>query len=266
MADASDQTPARLVAGGAALVAASVLADSALEHYRGSFRNPAMWLPLVASALSIAFGGERAADGASRRLPIMRGVSQAGSAGVGALGLGFHAFNIGKRPGGVSFETLFHAAPIGAPAALILAGALGGAGDAMARGHSLGGGRPLAALVAVGIAGTVAEATLLHFRGAFQNPAMWLPVVVPPLAAASLARDAAGGEPRTLTIGLLSATAAIGLLGTGFHAYGIARRMGGWRNWRQNILAGPPLPAPPAFTGLAIAALGAVLAMRRAGG
>jgi hypothetical protein len=31
--------------------------------------------------------------------------------------------------------------------------------------------------------------------------------------------------------------------------------MGGWRNWRQNVLVGPPLPAPPAFTALAIAGL-----------
>ena len=36
-----------------------------------------------------------------------------------------------------------------------------------------------------------------------------------------------------------------------------------WRNWRQNILAGPPIPAPPAFTGLALAGLGALILMRR---
>jgi LPXTG-motif cell wall-anchored protein len=39
--------------------------------------------------------------------------------------------------------------------------------------------------------------------------------------------------------------------------------MGGWRNWRQNLLAGPPIPAPPAFTGLALAGLGALLLMKR---
>ncbi len=31
--------------------------------------------------------------------------------------------------------------------------------------------------------------------------------------------------------------------------------MGGWRNWSQNALSGPPLPAPPSFTGVALAAL-----------
>ena len=39
----------------------------------------------------------------------------------------------------------------------------------------------------------------------------------------------------------------------GLHAYGISRNMGGWRNWSQNLLNGPPLPAPPSFTGLALA-------------
>ena len=57
---------------------------------------------------------------------------------------------------------------------------------------------------------------------------------------------------------LLRLTSAVGMLGVGFHAWGVHRRMGGWRNWRQNLFAGPPLPAPPAFTGLAVAALAAL--------
>jgi hypothetical protein len=32
--------------------------------------------------------------------------------------------------------------------------------------------------------------------------------------------------------------------------------MGGWRNWSQMVLQGPPLPAPPAFLALAIIGLG----------
>ena len=38
----------RLTAGGASLLAGAVLADSAIEHYRGSFHNPAMIAPLPA--------------------------------------------------------------------------------------------------------------------------------------------------------------------------------------------------------------------------
>jgi hypothetical protein len=56
------------------------------------------------------------------------------------------------------------------------------------------------------------------------------------------------------------------MIGTGFHAYGVHRNMGGWRNWSQNVLNGPPLPAPPSFTGLGLAGLAALnLAERRHG-
>ena len=63
---------------------------------------------------------------------------------------------------------------------------------------------------------------------------------------------------------LLKATAALGMLGSALHAYGLSRRMGGWSNWSQNLLAGPPLPAPPSFTGLALAGLAALRRMGRA--
>jgi hypothetical protein len=46
--------------------------------------------------------------------------------------------------------------------------------------------------------------------------------------------------------------------GVGFHIFGVSRNMGGWRNWSQNVLNGPPLPAPPSFTGLALAGLAAL--------
>ena len=40
----------------AAALFASVLVDSAIEHYRGSFENPAMFAPLATSALGLAAG------------------------------------------------------------------------------------------------------------------------------------------------------------------------------------------------------------------
>lgn len=86
---------------------------------------------------------------------------------------------------------------------------------------------------------------------------MYLPVTVPPLAALSLARDAARGAVAPATRPLLALTGLLGIAGVGFHIYGVSREMGGWRNWRQTLFDGPPIPAPPAFTGLAIAALGA---------
>ena len=56
----------------------------------------------------------------------------------------------------------------------------------------------------------------------------------------------------------LRLTAVLGFAGAGFHAMGVARNMGGWRNWSQNVLNGPPIPAPPSFTGLALAGLAAL--------
>src|SRR5262249_33935407 len=63
---------------------------------------------------------------------------------------------------------------------------------------------------------------------------------------------------RALSRWWLRLTAMVGIAGVVFHAYGIHRNMGGWRNWRQNVLNGPPLPAPPSFTGLALAGLAAL--------
>jgi hypothetical protein len=248
------------------LLAGAVLADSATEHYRGSFDNRAMPLPVAVSGFAVLANGSLAMG---RAAPLAMSV-HAASAIVGAAGLGFHAWNIASQVGGVRWGTLFYQAPIGAPGALVLAGTLGAAAETLARGRAalgpvpLLGGRALAGVCAFGIAGTAGEAALLHFRGAYHNPAMWAPVTVTPIAALVLAHTALTGRVTWIVAAAMALTAALGLAGSGFHAYGISREMGGWKNWRQNLFAGPPLPAPPAYTGLAIAALGAIMLMRKA--
>jgi hypothetical protein len=254
---------------GAALLGLSVLADSGVEHYRGSFQNRAMYVPLAVAALTAAASAlgvcDRAAESDARRDLIY-----AAAGTTGAAGLGFHAYNILKRPGGMSWLNLFYSAPIGAPVALILAGLLGRGAERVREGRRTILGYPTADVVggvsAVGLLGTAAEAALLHFRGAFQNPAMVLPVSIPPLAAAALTRAFLhpGRRARGLARRLLRLTAVLGFAGAGFHMYGVSRAMGGWRNWSQNVLNGPPLPAPPSFTGLALAGL-AALALKRGG-
>jgi len=252
---------------GAALLALAVLADSAVEHYRGSFHNRAMYAPLASAAL--ALGGSLHGTLDRRAAPHhVRDAIYGLAAVTGIVGLGFHAYNINKRPGGWSWLNLFYAAPIGAPFALTLAGFLGrGAERARAleraRAEAVLGvplPRLLAAVSAAGLIGTVGEAALLHFRGAYHNPAMVLPVSVPPVAAALL--GAAALSPRRGTHRLarwwLRLTALLGFAGVGLHAYGVSRNMGGWRNWSQNVLNGPPLPAPPSFTGLAVTGLAAL--------
>jgi hypothetical protein len=249
----------------AALLAASVLSDSAMEHYRGGFDNPGMFAPLASAAVVLAC----AMRATRRQAPAPAGAPYATACAVGAAGLGFHTYNVLRRPGGLSWANLFYAAPLGAPAALALAGVLGLAARPVAAGAStlagLPSGRALCGVAAVGLAGTSAEAALLHFRGAFQHPAMWLPVTVPPAAAVMLAGAALPGRPgpRRLANALLAACTWLGALGMAFHARGVARQMGGWRNWSQNVFAGPPLPAPPSFAALALAGR-AALALRAA--
>ncbi len=259
---------ARKLHGGAAILALAVLADSGMEHYRAQFFNRAMFVPLAASSLSLAASLHGLLD--RRPLPhAARDAVYGLAAATGLVGNGFHLWNIGKRPGGFSWLNLFYGAPIGAPVALLLAGVVGLAAErvredaATRRPRILG--RPagpfLARLAAAGLLGTSAEAALFHFRGAYHDPFMYVPVTVPPVAAALLA---AGAPPerrqpwRRLARWWLRLTALIGFAGVGFHAFGIHRNMGGWRNWSQNLLNGPPLPAPPSFTGLALAGLAAL--------
>jgi hypothetical protein len=261
------QTAGRRLNGSAGLLAFSVLADSAVEHYRGSFQNRAMYTPLVAATLTLGASVFGMADKRAARHPV-RDTVYGAAAATGLAGLGFHAYNILERPSHLSWLNLFYAAPIGAPMALALAGLLGRGAEKVrdtpyrrrASICGLSAGRMLAGVSAAGLAGTVGEAGLLHFRGAFHNPFMVAPVTLPPLAAVLLSAAAAfpGRAINHLARWWLRLTALLGFAGVGFHAYGVSRAMGGWRNWSQNVVDGPPLPAPPSFTGLALAGLAAL--------
>jgi hypothetical protein len=257
---------ARSLNRGAGLLAFSVAADSALEHYRGDFQNRAMYTPLLTSGLSLLVSAQGQQD-PERHNSVWRNGIYSGTALTGLVGTGFHLLNIGQRPGGLSWSNLFYAAPVGAPAALVLSGLLGHyserlraeTGDLAPRIFGLPTAESLGLMSAAGLLGTSLETALLHFRGAFQNPAMYIPVSAPPLAALLLAAAVIAGPKyhalRWSSRLLLRFTAVMGFAGAAFHALGIARNHGGWRNWRQNLQAGPPLPAPPSFTGLALAGL-----------
>jgi hypothetical protein len=248
---------ARALGAGAAVLAFSVATDSALEHYRGSFENKAMFIAPTVSAITLAAAALTLArpDTAQGAKRLVFGTAMA----TGAAGVGFHIYDLAKREGGFDLLNIFYHAPLGAPAAIGLAGIFGLLSQRFARGETrlLGGdgARMIAPFAAAALIGTVAEAGIFHFRGAFQNPAMYAPVTIPPAAAAALTISAA--TPRLVPAArlLLEGTAVLGIAGPIFHAYGIHRNMGGWRNWSQMILKGPPIPAPPAFLGIAIVGL-----------
>ncbi|NYT77206.1 hypothetical protein H0A71_09405 [Alcaligenaceae bacterium] len=259
-------TAARRLNGAAGLIATSTLLDSGIEHYRGAFHNKAMFTPLLVSALTLAVS----AHGSRDERPLAHAVRDPiylVAAVTGVVGTGFHIYNVTKRPGGFSWQNLFYGSPLGAPAAIALSGLLGyyservrGSDSDAPRVFRMPAGRALAGLTAVGLLATSAEAGLLHFRGAYHDPFMYLPVTVPPIAAVLLAEAAINHrrEPSRLARWWLRLTTVIGFAGAGFHVWGVHRNMGGWHNWRQNLLNGPPIPAPPSFTGVALAGLAAL--------
>lgn len=264
-------TAARRLNRAAGLIATSTLLDSSIEHYRGSFHNKAMITPLLVSASTLAVS----VHGTRDERPLAHAVRNpiyVAAALTGVVGTGFHIYNIAKRPGRFSWQNLFYGSPLGAPAAVALSGLLGyysellreSGPESSPRVFGMPAGRALAGLTAVGLLATSAEAGLLHFRGAYHDPFMYVPVTVPPIAAALLAETAVNRhrEPRRLTRWWLRLTALVGFVGAGFHAWGVHRNMGGWRNWRQNLLNGPPIPAPPSFTGLALAGLAALALLK----
>lgn len=255
------QSASRQINWAAALLAFSALTDSGVEHYRGSFHNKTMFVPLGVSALAL-IASLRDAYGAPASPRRENDAVDALALATGLIGTGFHFYNITKRPGGFCWLNLFYSAPLGAPAALSLAGLLRRAASFVKTGTAIGGVLPsklVAWLVAIGLLGTSAEAGLLHFRGAYHNPAMVIPITAPPIAAGLLLQAAAlPGQQHPAARWALRLLTGVGLLGSAFHAYGIQRNMGGWRNWSQNVLNGPPLPAPPSFTALAIAGLAAL--------
>jgi hypothetical protein len=262
---------ARRLNRAAGLLATSVLADSAIEHYRGSFKNKAMFTPLVTSALTLATSLHGTSDSRAAA-HLGRDTIYLAAAATGLIGTGFHLYNVTKKVGGFSWQNLFYAAPIGAPMAILLSGLLGFCSERVReskRGSTptifgLPAARTMAAVVGAGLLGTTGEAGLMHFRGAFHNPMMALPVMLPPIGGLLLAKAAAGpgGRNHHFTRWWMRLLTAMGFAGVGFHAYGVSRSMGGWRNWTQNILNGPPLPAPPSFAGLALAALAALHLMK----
>ena len=251
---------ARLLNAAAATLATGVLTDSTTEHYRAAFHNSAMFVAPAVSAAALSTS--IAASVAPNRHLRARETVFAAAIATGLVGFGYHLANVSRRVGGWNSANVFHGAPVAAPLAITMAGILGFAASRIAAGDTsrIPPGAALGALAAVGLAGTSAEATALHFRGAFQNPFMYAPVAIPPVAAMALAAASVSDSPRTRTAAkmLLQVIALLGIAGVGFHTWGVQRRMGGWRNWRQNVLAGPPLSAPPAFTGLALAGLAAL--------
>lgn len=108
--------------------------------------------------------------------------------------------------------------------------------------------RLLRLLVVSSIPPTWLEILLLHYRGSFQSPYMWIPLVslllVLLAGVGSLLADG-DEEERAIFRPFAWLMTAVGSAGTFFHLVGVRRQMGGFYNWKYDIMTGPPFPAPP---------------------
>lgn len=244
-----------------------LLADALAGHYRSGFVNRAQYVPFLSGGLLIACSLIAvAAPGAAWATTALR---RAAWLAVATGGVGFlfhHYYGIAKKPGGYKWllHYLMYGAPQLAPPALALMGVLaiiaarGLAGEVSVAGLSLRG--ALFGAVAVALSGAVLQAGLLHYRGAFNNPAMYLPFAAPALAAGASAWAALaphGAALAALAI-LLWLTLLTGFVGLGMHLRGLDRQAGGLYVSLSNLLEGPPAWAPALFSGLAAVGMVAV--------
>ena len=95
------------------------------------------------------------------------------------------------------------------------------------------------------------EIAVLHYRGSFQNRFMWVPVLsLPAVLAGGVASGLQKDErsSRDILRPFAWLMTILGTVGALFHLRGVARQMGGFRNWKYNVVTGPPFLAPVQVT------------------
>lgn len=254
----------RWIALVAALLTLLVMVESWIGHYRSGFPLRAQYAPLaIGSVLVVASVAAALAPDVVRVQQALRATGWLAVA-AGAIGVGYHHhYGIAEKAGGYRWllHYLMYGAPQLAPLALTAAGAIGVvASHALAQHATVAGlalPRALLGIVAIAFAGATAQAGILHFRGAFNAPLMYAPLVIPPLAMVGAAWLAAapGVHVVGVTRALLWATFLLGFVGLGMHLRGLDRQMGGLHVFLFNLLQGPPPLAPAVFTTLAATGL-----------
>jgi hypothetical protein len=248
--------------------------EVAYEHYKGGYSNPVMYTPVILSgALTIAgicgFFSRTLANSFLRYTSFL-------TLADGLIGFGFHIRGIARRPGGwrlpvtniVMGPPLFAPLLFGTSAYLgVIASYLQREEDYGLRGHSIKASlslrkprfgddirvgrfqRHLCVVCAIGTFAVGAESWYSHYKDNFKYRAQWSPVLLAPLMI--FAALVSLGSRRAANM-LLPAAAALlmlnGVIGTGYHIRGIARRSGGTRKPLYNILYGPPIFAPMLMT------------------
>ncbi|MGH7445807.1 MAG: hypothetical protein ACREKM_13065, partial [Longimicrobiales bacterium] len=243
-----------------ALFTLALLTDAFLGHYRSGFEVRMQYAPFVLGpGLVAAFALALVAPGFGWTRPLLRVIGWA-TIGLAVIGVAFHYYyGIIEKPGGHRWllHHLMYHAPLLAPLGLAVAGAMALIVEASLGGTTLLGiASPAHATLAVVVAalvGLMAQVAILHYRGAYNNPAMYAPLVVA-LGAAGIAiwRGAASSP---VSIGAYESALWVvfltGFAGWGWHLRGLDRMMGGMYVALPNVLEGPPAMAPLLFALLA---------------
>lgn len=244
-----------------------LLADALAGHYRSGFAFRSQYAPFVSGGLLIV--SAVAAGVAPDVLWTNKVLRVTGWLAVvtGAVGFGFHHYyGIAKKPGGYGWllHYLMYGAPQLAPLALSATGALalitaqGLAGEWSFIG--IGVRVVLFVFVAIALVGAILQSGILHYRGAFNNSAMYAPFFAPLGAiVASLWMAFAPSRAASLALAaLLWLTFLTGFVGLGMHLRGLGRQMGGLYVTVFNWLEGPPAFAPALFAGFSAVGLVAI--------
>ena len=243
-----------------AMLTLLVIADAFAGHYRSGFGFRSQYAPFVSGGLLImaAVTASIAPEAAWANLALR---SMGWLAIIaGAVGLGFHHYyGMTKKPGGYNWflHYLMYGAPQLAPLALTATGVLalittrGLARQTSFIGMDLR--SALFVVVAIALSGAILQSGILHYRGAFNNPAMYAPFAAPLLVVfASLWMVLAPGHAVSVALSiLLWLTFLTGFVGMGMHLRGFGRQMGGLYVTVFNWLEGPPAFAPALFAGFA---------------
>ena len=237
-----------------------IMVDAFVGHYRHNFSYRLQYGPLIAGPLLV--GPTLCAAAFPRVFWLNQAVYVGGWLAIvtGFIGFGYHVYyGIVKKPGGVKWllHYLMYGAPILFPLALSAMGLL-----ALIISAGLAGEQtifwvpiPLALLifVVVVLIGSILQAGILHYRGAFNTPAMYAPLTVPVITVFACLWIAVAPSPmsRLVFAALLWVTLIVGFIGFGMHLRGLDRQMGGMYVALFNLMQGPPQGAPGLFAALA---------------
>jgi hypothetical protein len=244
--------------------------EVAYDHYKGSYSNPVMYTPVILSgALTVAgIGGFFSRAVATTFLRYTSFLTLLD----GLIGFGFHIRGIARKPGGwrLPVTNIVMGPPLFAPLLFGTSAYLGVIASYLQReedhglrsrmvearvsfrspnfGDDIRVGRfqkHLCVVCAIGTFAVGAESWYSHYKDNFKFRVQWSPILLTPLMMGTAFTSIRSKRIANTLLPIVSALLMLnGVVGTYYHARGIARRSGGMKKPLYNILYGPPIFAP----------------------